>query len=257
MYPNVQSTTPAAGPFAQLWLGANYFFAGLRLLFRHRQLVWLSLVPLTLTALMLVLLAAFFAWLVGGLFISLATFLASLAGQPRAISPQLTWTLQTWSFLLGLFFASTFYLPLARVLLAPFSESLCRKTHELTHAGLRYQSSLGWLRAMWEGLKLVSLQLVVLLLGLLISFVLPVVGHLFLVLLTLVLSGIDYLDVPLSARGLSLRAKLSLFWQHKLLVCGFAAVGYVLLYLPLVNLISLPVGVIGATLLTDQWPERR
>ncbi len=255
MYPNAEPTTP--GAFDQLWLGAKYFFAGWKLLFRQRQLQWLSLVPLVLTVVMLVVLATFFAWVVGGLLVAIATFLAGLAGQPKAISPQLTLTLQTWSFLLGLFFASTFYLPLARVLLAPFSEVLCRKTHELTHAGTRYQSSLGWAGAMWEGLKLVTLQLVVLLVGLVISFGLPVIGHLFLLALTMVLCGMDFLDVPLAARGLPMRAKLSLLWEHKLLACGFAAAGYVLLYIPLVNLLSLPVGVIGATLLTDQWPERR
>jgi uncharacterized protein involved in cysteine biosynthesis len=257
VYPNIQSKTSEHGALDQLWLGAKHFFAGLSLLFRQRQLLWLSLVPLALTVVMLVALAAFFAWLVGGLLIGITTFLAGLMGQPKAVSPQLTMTLQTWSFLLGLFFASTFYLPLARVLLAPFSETLCRKTHELTHAGTRYQSSLGWARAMWEGLKLVALQLVILLVGLVISFGLPVIGHLFLMLLTMVLCGLDYLDVPLAARGLPLRAKLSLLWKHKLLVCGFAAAGYVLLYIPLVNILSLPVGVIGATLLTDQWPERR
>ncbi len=255
MYPNVQPTTPSA--FDQLWLGAKHFLAGLNLLYRQRQLLWLSLVPIALTIVMLLALAAFFAWIVGSLFIAIATFLATLAGEPKVISPQVELTLQTWSFLLGLFLAGTFYLPLARVLLAPFSEALCRKTHELTQAGVRYQSSLGWARAMWEGLKLVALQLAVLLVGLVISFGLPVIGHLFLMLLTMVLCGMDYLDVPLAARGLSLRAKLNLLWQHKLLVCGFAAAGYVLLYIPVVNILSLPVGVIGATLLTDQWPERR
>lgn len=255
MNPNIQTTT--ASTIDQLWLGAKYFFAGLTLLRHQRQLLWLSLVPLALTFLMLVVLALFFAWIVGSLLVAIATFLATLAGEPKAISPQLTLTLQTWSFLLGLFLASTFYLPLARVLLAPFSEALCRKTHELTHAGVRYQSSLGWARAMWEGLKLVALQIVVLLVGLVISFGLPVIGHLFLMLLTMVLCGMDYLDVPLSARGLPMRTKLSLLWEHKRLVCGFAAVGYVLLYIPLINIMSLPVGVIGATLLTDQWPERR
>ncbi|MBI1762458.1 MAG: EI24 domain-containing protein [Acidobacteria bacterium] len=257
MYPNAQPTTPASGALDQLWLGAKHFFAGLNLLFRQRQLLWLSLVPLMLTVVMLVVLAAFFAWVVGGLLVGIATFLAGLAGQPKGVSPELALTLQAWSFLLGLFFASTFYLPLARVLLAPFSETLCRKTHELTHSGTRYQSSLGWARAMWEGLKLVALQLAVLLVGLVISFGLPVIGQLFLMLLTMVLCGMDYLDVPLAARGLPLRAKLGLLWRHKLLACGFAAAGYVLLYIPLVNILSLPVGVIGATLLTDQWPEQQ
>ena len=235
-------------------LGAKYFFAGLTLLLRQRQLLLLSLVPLLLTLVMLAVLAWFFAWVVGGLLVSVAGFLGGLLGEPR-VAPELTLTLQAWAFLLGLFLAGTFYLPLARVLLAPFSEALARKTHDLTHSGARYQSSLGWARAMWEGLKLVALQLLVLLLGFGISLGLPVIGHVFLIALTVVLCGMDYLDVPLSARGLPMRAKLRLLWRHKALACGFASVAYVLLYIPLVNLLSLPVGVIGATLLTDQWRE--
>jgi uncharacterized protein involved in cysteine biosynthesis len=40
-------------------------------------------------------------------------------------------------------------------------------------------------------------------------------------------------------------------WRNKSLAIGFGAAAYLLLLIPVVNLLSLPVGVIGATLLTD------
>jgi CysZ protein len=249
MYPNVDETTPHINAPTQFVRGAQFFFAGLRLLFRERQLLLLSLVPLLLTVVMLTVLAFLFAWVVSGLLLGLFSVFLGLDG---SVAPQFQYGVQLLAFLLGLFLATTVYLPLARVLLAPFSEALSRKTHQLTHSGVHYQLPLGWLRAMWEGLKLVSLQFVVLLFGFAISLILPVAGHLLLVALTVIVCGMDYLDVPLSARGLSLRSKLGLLWRHKALVAGFAASAYLLLLIPFINVLSLPVGVVGATLLTDQ-----
>lgn len=252
MYPDSDNTAqPNAA--SQFLRGGQCFLDGWKLLFRQRPLLLLSLVPIALTLVMLTVLALIFAWVVGSMLIGLASLLSALLGQSDVLAPEFQLTLQLWSFLLGLFLAITFYLPLARVLLAPFAEALSRKTHELTHSGVRYQSALGWARAMWEGLKLVLLQLLVLLLGFGLSLFLPVIGHVLLVALTVLLCGTDYLDVPLSARGLPLRAKLNLLWRHKALVAGFACAAYVLLLIPLVNILSLPVGVIGATLLTDQF----
>lgn len=238
--------------FTQFLRGAKFFWAGWQMLFWQRQLLWLSLVPLALTIVMLAGLAWLFSWLVSQ---ALLTVFAFLFGTPGEVAPPLAWSLQAVAFLLGLYLATTIYLPLARVLLAPFSEALSRKTHELMHAGLRYQSALGWARAMWEGLKLVALQILILGAGFLVSFPLPVIGHFFLLALTIIVCGLDYLDVPLSARGLPLRRKLALLWRHKALVAGFAGAAYLLLLIPFVNILSLPVGVIGATLMTDQLPD--
>ena len=164
--------------------------------------------------------------------------------------------LQTLVLLLAFFMGLTLYLPIARVLFAPFSEALCRKTIEVAELGWVQLERPSVLRAMWEGVKLVTLQIIVIVIGWLLSFILPVVGHLLWVVLLIALCGLDYLDVPLSARGLTLREKLNLLWRYKAWVLGFGLAGYLMLFVPVVNFLSLPVGIIGATVLTSRMRAR-
>ncbi|NOT63586.1 MAG: hypothetical protein HOP19_25525, partial [Acidobacteria bacterium] len=155
-------------------------------------------------------------------------------------------------FFVALFLGLSLYLPIVRVLLAPFSEALCRKTIQVADLGwVQFGRPSAW-RAIWEGLKLVTLQLTVLIAGGLLSFIVPVVGHLLWLVTLIVLCGMDFLDVPLSARGLTLREKLKLLWKYKLWAFGFGLAGYLVLFIPVVNLLALPVGIIGATLLTSR-----
>lgn len=242
MYQNAGTDFDSTNPPKDFLQGIRFFFAGLPLLVQHPRLLTLSLIPVALTIVLLLGLAFGSAWLIGQL-------LATAPVEWRRF-------FQLIAFLLVLLLSFSLYLPLARVLLAPFSEAVSRQTHVLTHGAVTYQSSRGWAQAMWEGLKLVALQLVVLLLGFIISFALPVLGHLLWVVLAIATCGLDYLDVPLSARGLPLRAKLKLLWQHKALTFGFGLVGYLLLFIPVINIFSLPIGVIGATLLTDRLHTR-
>jgi CysZ protein len=84
------------------------------------------------------------------------------------------------------------------------------------------------------------------------GFIFPPVGAPLGILVAVFLSGLDFLDVPLSARGMPLRKKLGIIGRNKSLALGFGAASYLVLLIPGVNLLLLPVGVIGATLLTDQ-----
>lgn len=238
MHQNANANFGSPNPLNQFWQGLRFFFAGLPLLIKHPRLLTLSLIPIALTVVLLLVLAFGSAWLVGQL-------LANVPAEGRNF-------FRVFAFLLALLLGYALYLPLARVLLAPFSEALSRQTHVLTQGAAAAQAPLGWARAMWEGLKLVLLQLVLLVVGFVLSFGLPVIGHLLWLVMTVVICGLDYLDVPLSARGLPMRAKLKLLWQHKALTLGFGVTGYLLLFIPVINLLSLPVGVIGATLLTGQ-----
>jgi CysZ protein len=105
---------------------------------------------------------------------------------------------------------------------------------------------------MAEGVKLVVFQLVITLIALALGFLFPPIGAPIGILVAVFLSGLDFLDVPLSARGLPLRKKLRLVGRNKSLALGFGAASYLMLLIPGINLLSLPVGVIGATLLTDR-----
>ncbi|MCI0338607.1 MAG: EI24 domain-containing protein [Acidobacteria bacterium] len=208
------------------------------MLIRHPPLFGLSLIPIVITVVLLVLLALASAWMVGELIAD------DLGGELRTFAQALIFVL---ALLLGYFF----YLPVARVLLAPFSEALSRRAHTINSGGMNYQSPLGWARAMWEGLKLVMFQATIVLAALVLGLIFPPVGAPFGIAMAIFTCGLDFFDVPLSARGLPFRRKLGVIWRNKSLAIGFGIAAYLSLLIPVVNLLSLPAGVIGATLLAD------
>jgi len=48
-----------------------------------------------------------------------------------------------------------------------------------------------------------------------------------------------------------LRKKLGVIWRIKSLAIGFGAAAFLMLLIPVFNMLALPVGVVGATLLID------
>lgn len=228
----------SANPLYHFVWGLRFFFAGLRMFIRHPSLLMLSLIPIALTVVLLLLLAFGFAWLIGQWIVGL-------------IPDELRLGAQAVFFILALLLGYFIYLPLARVVLAPFSEAISRRTHLISGEG-GWRSDAGWARAMAEGLKLAVFQIVVMLIVLTLSFVFPPVGAPLGIFVAVFLSGLDFLDVPLSARGMPLRKKLGVIGRNKSLALGFGVASYLMLLIPGVNLLLLPVGVIGATLLTDQ-----
>jgi CysZ protein len=212
------------------------------MLIANPSLLGLSLIPILITFVLLVLLAFGISWFVG----------EAIA---NAFGEQLRTTARALIFVLALLLIYFLYLPVARVLLAPFSEALSRKAHAINSGGTNYQSDLGWSRAIWEGLKLVTFQMVILLIALTLSLIFPPVGAPVGIALAVFTCGLDFFDVPLSARGLPFRKKLGVIWRNKSLAIGFGLAAYLSLLIPVLNLFSLPVGVIGATLLIDAIGE--
>lgn len=228
-------------PITRFFQGLNFFFSGLWMLLRYPSLLALALIPIVLTFLMLLGLAwGAVYWLGAGL------------EQSPLLNADGRVVLQALAFLLVLFVAYLIYLPLTRVFLAPFSEKLSHKTTELGGVNVPTEQELSFLRSIWEGVKLVALQLVVVVLILLLTLLLPPVGVPVGIFLTICFCGVDFVDVPLSVRRLSFRQKLRWLWQSRALVLGFAVAAYLVLHIPLLNLLALPVGVIGATMLVNQ-----
>lgn len=232
--------------------GIRFFFAGLAMLFRHPALLALSLIPIAATILMLTGLAIGSALLIGRFFSEL--LVSPILGDAIAseIRPYVQAVVFLFSVLLGYFL----YLPLARVLLAPFAEALSRKAHQL-NTGASYSEGQNWRRAILDGMKMATLHLVVGLASIFLSIAFPPVGVPLGALIAILLCSLDFLDVPLSARGLRFGTKLRVILRNKPLTIGFGCAAYALLLIPLVNLISLPVSVIGATLLTDATKAAR
>lgn len=228
----------APNPLYHIVWGVRFFFLGMRTLIRNPDLLSLSLIPMLLTLALLLGLAVAGAWVVGRL-------LGDILGVELRIVAQIL------MFLLALLIAYFLYLPVARVLLAPFAEALSRKAHAINNGQAMRQNNQGWARAMWEGLKLVMFQLVVALAALALGLAFPPVGAPIGVAIAIFLGGLDFFDIPLSTRGLRLRKKLGVIWRNKSLALGFGAAANLMLLIPVVNMLALPVGVVGATLLID------
>ncbi|MGH9754889.1 MAG: EI24 domain-containing protein [Blastocatellia bacterium] len=229
-------------PLYHIVWGVRFFFLGMRTLIRNPVLLSLSLIPTLLTLVLLLGLAIAGAWIVGRL-------LGDTLGVEMRIVARIL------MFLLALLIAYFLYLPVARVLLAPFAEALSRRTHMINTGQAAPQNNQGWARAMWEGLKLVMFQLVIALAALALTVAFPPVGAPIGIAVAIFLGGLDFFDIPLSTRGLRLRKKLGVIWRNKSLALGFGAAAYLALLIPVVNMLALPVGVVGATLLTDSLPD--
>jgi CysZ protein len=211
---------------------------GLRTLVRNPALLSLSLIPMLLTLALL-----------SGLMLGAALMVGWLIGD--AIRQEFRIAAQVLMIALTLLIAYFLYMPVARVLLAPFAETLSRKASAITLGGATRHNNQGWARAMWEGLKVVIFQGVVAVAALALGLVFPPVGAPVGVAVAIFLGGLDFFDIPLSTRGLRLRNKLGVIWRNKFLALGFGAAAYLILLIPVVNMLALPVGVVGATLLID------
>lgn len=229
----------SANPFYHFFWGIRFFFIGLRMLLRNPALIALSLIPIALTLLLLLALVFGCVWIVGQI------FSGWIPDDYRGFAQAIILVL---AFLLSYFL----YLPLARVLMAPFAEAISRKTHCISTGEIGFRSDVNWIRAIKEGLKIATLHIVVGGFALALNFI-PPIGPVIGIAIAIALCGLDFLDVPLSARGIEFNNKLSIVWRNKSAAFGFGAASYLLLLIPGINLLSLPVGVIGATLLTDQF----
>jgi uncharacterized protein involved in cysteine biosynthesis len=230
--------------FLSIFRGASYFFRGIGKLFRHPTLFALALIPIVLTIVLIVALA----W--GGAYL-LGNWLAQNVGM--GLTDRLL--LQTLVVLATLFLAYLIYLPLTRIFLAPISERLSLRTTKLTGQQTIAENELLFFRAIGEGLKLVALQLIVVAIILPLTILLPPLGVPLGIVAAICFCGVDFLDVPLSLRGYNFRDKWRWWKQNFPLVLGFSLAGYVLLHIPLVNLLTLPVGVVGASLLVDEGSD--
>jgi CysZ protein len=230
-----------SNPLYHIVWGIRFFFLGLRTLVRNPALLSLSMIPMLLTLALLM-----------GLIFGAAMLVGWLIGD--AIRAEIRIAAQVLMFALTLLIAYFLYLPVARVLLAPFAEALSRKTRaiDMSNKGRTVpKNNQGWARAMLEGLKLVIFQTAVALAALALGLAFPPVGAPVGIVVAIFLGGLDFFDIPLSTRGLRLRNKLAVIWRNKSLALGFGAAAYLMLLIPVINMLALPIGVVGATLLID------
>lgn len=233
-------------PVIGFFQGASYFPRGFGKLLQSPILMGLSIIPVMLTIIILGGFAWGSAWLVG-----------NWLQQYLRVEVEGRILFQSLIFLAVLYVSYLIYLPLTRIFLAPVSEKISLRTSRINSTGFISENNLGFFRAIAEGVKLVALQLLVVVFVLILSLLLPPVGVPVGIFVTICFCGMDFLDVPLSVQGYSFRQKTRYWVENFSPLLGFSSAGYLLLHIPILNLLVLPVGVIGATLLVDYQKNSR
>jgi len=163
----------------------------------------------------------------------------------------------------GLVAAATFFgFALVGTLVAiPFSDFLSERLEAETVAGYR-EPPFAWrrmaretARAVWEALKLVVVQLVIMV-GLVAIGYVPVVGLVVGLGGFAALAAVDFLDVIWARKLYGLGEKASFAWRYKARLLGFGVAMFAVLLVPVVNFLFIPVGVAGGTLLYLEAPRK-
>lgn len=133
---------------------------------------------------------------------------------------------------------------------APFYDRLSFEAERVSHPDLpKPPTRLGALGAFKEGAK-TALALVVLEAVLLLCYLVPVAGPVLFALATAYALTLGLLDVPLARHGLTLRQKAAFVRRNAGGVFGLSLALLAVSVVPFLNLLSVPVFVMAATLLT-------
>jgi uncharacterized protein involved in cysteine biosynthesis len=232
-----------SGPVARAGAGALLPLRAARLLVARRELRALAAAPAALTLL----------GIVAGLCVAgpAATALLSLAwARPERLGPAVAWWLAWGTLLLAILYLSAVALPVA--LAAPFADRLSARVEELELGGIEGG---GLARAVREGavgaahslarVAILAAGYAVAAPALLVPGAFPVLAFLW----TAAWSAFEWLDLPM-ARHLhgfgEVRAALR---AVRPLGLGFGAVLGLLFLVPFANLVVIPIGAVGGTLL--------
>jgi CysZ protein len=239
----------------ELLRGASYPLRGLALLRKHRGLLPYALLPMLLTGLALL----------GSAFLAVSyhdDLLLLLWRAPAAEAGALVRFLyglaSALSFVLALVALTFACVALSTVCAAPFNDMLSEavEEREAGRAPLPF-SLVRLLRELVQSIGLASFRLALYALIVtplwFVSWLVPGVGHaLYLgawVLFTAAYFALDYVDWPATRRGLSLRERFGLLGRHPLRMLGFGFAVWACLFVPLLNLVFMPLSVAGGTLL--------
>ncbi len=231
--------TPQRGPFYQFWMGIRFFWSGLGLLRRSVKLQITSVAPVLLTA---------------GVFGGLAYLSSRLTRDlleliPSALPIWLYNIVQTFSAALVLLVMTFFlFFPVMTVISIPFREALAALTEKLL-TGRSSEVPMPIWQVILELIRVVFFQIFILVSLLALSWFLPGIGSMLSVIFLIFLAALDMVDPPLGQRGYLLPQKLSFVGQRQFLMAGFGSMAFLLLTIPVLNLLILPVASIGGAVL--------
>jgi len=239
----------------ELVRGASYPLRGFAVLRKHPGLLPHAAAPIVLTLLALV----------GGFYLSLTYHddLLRLLWQPPASESLSLLTglyrlASALSFLLALALLTLLTVALSTVCAAPFNDMLSEAIEEREAGRVPLPFSLlRLLRELVQAVTLAAFRLALYaaIMGplWLLSWLVPGVGQLLYLgawlLFTAAYFALDYVDWPATRRGYSLRERFGLFGRYPLRMLGFGFAVWGCLFVPLLNLVFMPLSVAGGTIL--------
>lgn len=242
--------------------GVSYAFRGMRFVyFQHLGLVRYWVFPILITG------AALF-----GVFYGAGSWYDDVAGAvwslfPESWSDTSGWTgglLRALRWLLGLFAGIAITLLglivvflLSSIVAAPFNDALSEAVEDILTG--RRAAPFSFRRMIADVVRTIRLEIlkVVVYVGVIgpifvVSFLVPGVGQLVSLAafaLTAVYLGVDYIDWPAARRDWSVGDRVAFVRRQLPAVAGFGSGVWVLLFIPLVNLLFMPAAVAGGTML--------
>lgn len=235
--------------------GLIYPLRGLALLRRHPGLAryWVPPIVLTLCALIA---SVFFAFRYHDDVVQLIWQEPGGADWAARLLSILHWLLRGLALLVGIGVAMVACIAAANLIAAPFNDALSEVVEQLETGRPSPPFSLARLgRDLARTLRLELLKLALYVAVIaplwLLSWLLPGIGQLVYIVFASVFSAlylaIDYLDWPASRRGLRVRERISLLTVRPMMTFGFGCAVTVCLFVPLLNLLFMPLAVAGGT----------
>jgi uncharacterized protein involved in cysteine biosynthesis len=156
------------------------------------------------------------------------------------------------AFILVLFICYLLFTILGSLVTAPFNEEISQRVEEIVTNAPR--SELGFWQDAYASIKgevqKLMFYLIILFLLFLFNFV-PVIGSIFSTALGLIFSffynALDFLDYPLTRKLATFRYKLRVTQKGGMITYGFGCAGFLLMFLPVVNVFMKPILVVAGT----------
>ena len=230
----------------------SYPFRGMLFIFRHLRLLGYVAVPVCINTILFALLA----WLVGTHYTGwLQQLLPSKETWYWAILFYVLLVLVGMVLLLVGIYAFTL---IGNIILGPFNDFISEKV-EMIYAGTATDEPFSMKALFSDILRSLKVQVAKMLLylgGLIVLLVIhliPIVGTVLypvlILLYTLFFLGWEYCDYSMERWKYSFRRKLRISLKNAFAFAGFGAGASLMLFIPLVNLMTIPVCAVGATLL--------
>lgn len=236
----------------EFFFGFIYTFKSINLFFKYPKIIVYSIVPFIINVIIYgTIFFLTYKWLIG--------FSGNVTGATETAAvwwqEMLNVLILVVSFIVLLFICYLAFITLSSIITAPFNEKIsCIVEEIVTKSKINYNVGFwkdAYLSTKAEILKIIfyfSILIPILLLNLI-----PVIGNILSTILGILFSffynALDFLDYPMTRKFLSLRKKIKVVMSKNMLSLGFGASAFLIMFLPLVNVLLKPVCVTAGTAL--------